>query len=311
MHLWSDLYSVDKKLLIRAGEEITPRALKALAEQASRPRAIPIADTPLFRDLRRVFRDERYATILSPPKANREILQAMGEVILPETIVKELDHIARIIPASYQHMLHTTVLSTKFSLDPHLRTTLDPTRMARLSLVHDLGKSRIPLHILDKETPITAGEFEVLKSHALIGYVLLHYYCGRDHKDCSFAAIEHHERRDGSGYPRRIKKIRTYSQIIAVADDFDALISSRPFRKEPYTQRAALDHLLDKAAAGKLPHRIVRLLIAQARISKPTLQTLRIPTGKRDTPPVDNLHNMILRDDRNKRTIEITPSKKH
>jgi len=104
----------------------------------------------------------------------------------------------------------------------------------RLSLFHDLGKSRIPLSILNKRSPITMDERRILKTHPLIGYVLLHYYFGKDCKSVAFSSFQHHERLDGSGYPLRIKRLNKYSHLIGIVDTLDALISERPYRKKPF-----------------------------------------------------------------------------
>jgi len=294
MQLPYDLRAVEGTLLFHAGEAITPRRLKALTKTPAPIRMMRIGETSLFADLQRVFQDKRYATILSPEQINRDIIRHVRAVSLPEPIIKELRRIKRLIPYTYRHILRTAVLSTKLCLDAHNRRTYDPGFMARLSLVHDLGKSRIPVEILDKETPLTATEFAILKTHPLIGYILLHYYCGKDHHQYDFASYEHHERLDGSGYPRHLRKIEKYSQVIAVVDVLDALISSRPYRKEPYTMRAALDHLLDEADAGKLNRAMVLLLIAQARKTKPSPRTLRISREKRDAPPRENMYGKFL-----------------
>jgi len=137
-------------------------------------------------------------------------------------------------------------------------------------------------------------EYSTLKSHPLIGYVLLRYYCGKDHGRYDAATLEHHEKLDGSGYPRKLRKIKKYSQVIGIVDMLDALTSSRPYRKEPYTLRAALDCLLDEAKKGKLNRKIVHLLIAQARKSKPSLKILRVSVEKRDAPPRENMYGKIV-----------------
>jgi HD-GYP domain-containing protein (c-di-GMP phosphodiesterase class II) len=80
----------------------------------------------------------------------------------------------------------------------------------------------------------------------LIGYVLLHYYFGKDHKKYSFSSFQHHERLDGSGYPLGIKTLNKYSQLIGVVDALDALISERPYRRKPFSLRAATDCCLTK-----------------------------------------------------------------
>ncbi len=99
-----------------------------------------------------------------------------------------------------------------------------------IGLVHDIGKMSIPSEILSKPSKLSAIEFELIKTHAEHGYQIL--------KDVKFplpiAEIirEHHERMDGSGYPRGLKgeEILIEARIIAVADVLEAMASNRPYR---------------------------------------------------------------------------------
>jgi HD-GYP domain-containing protein (c-di-GMP phosphodiesterase class II) len=153
-----------------------------------------------------------------------------------------------------------------------------------LSLFHDLGKSRIPLSILDKPTPITIYERQILSSHPLIGYVLLHYYFGKDHKKYAFSSFQHHERLDGSGYPLGIKTLNKYSKLIGVVDALDALISERPYRATPFTLRAAIDLLLIEAEKGKFHKGLVRTLIAYSRRKLPSHKLVIGEIGREQEP---------------------------
>lgn len=96
--------------------------------------------------------------------------------------------------------------------------------------IHDLGKISIPSEILTKPTKLTTIEFEIVKTHAQAGYDIL--------KDIDFPwpigriVLEHHERMDGSGYPRRLTAddILQESKILMVADVVEAMASHRPYR---------------------------------------------------------------------------------
>lgn len=158
-----------------------------------------------------------------------------------------------------------------------------------LSLFHDLGKSRIALDILDKSTPLTTQEHKVLRTHPLIGYVLLHYYFGKNHKKYDYSAYQHHERIDGSGYPLGIKTLNKYSQLIGVVDSLDALISERPYRSKPFSLRAAIDLLLEEADKGKFHKNLVRTLILYSRKAKPGVK-ITIGQRGRDKAPAYNAY---------------------
>ena len=96
--------------------------------------------------------------------------------------------------------------------------------------VHDLGKIQVPAEILTKPTTLSKLEFELVKTHAQAGYDLL--------KDIDFPwpiaqlVYQHHERLDGSGYPRGLRSEDTLigAKILAVADTIEAMFSHRPYR---------------------------------------------------------------------------------
>jgi HD-GYP domain-containing protein (c-di-GMP phosphodiesterase class II) len=293
MELIYDLYSLDKELLIKARQKITKAQLTKIAQKNKKIIYQKLADTLILNDIKKVFKDKNYSVILSPESENKKIINIMNKIQMPKKIILELKEIRKIMPYTYRHILVTAILGTKISIDKQLKGKYNPIKIARLGLVHDIGKSRIPLKILQKATALTKFEHDILKTHALIGYVLLHHYCGKNHHFYDYASYEHHERLDGSGYPRQAKKINRYSQVIAVVDVFDALIASRPYRKTAFSLRAALDLLLDNAAQNRLNKQIVHLLISFARSSKPSLKQLKISQIKRDKPPKKNVYGKI------------------
>ncbi|NLM34699.1 MAG: HD-GYP domain-containing protein [Clostridiales bacterium] len=99
------------------------------------------------------------------------------------------------------------------------------------ALLHDIGKTKVPLKILDKPARLTNEEFEEIKKHSMYGYKLI-----SDHDDINLrvkeAVLEHHEREDGSGYPFGTKgrDIPVYAKIIGITDTFDAMTSSRVYK---------------------------------------------------------------------------------
>lgn len=97
-------------------------------------------------------------------------------------------------------------------------------------LLHDIGKAEIPSEILNKTSKLTDEEFELIKSHALKGSKLLKK--AGFNSDIQFAALQHHERSDGSGYPRGLEadEISDFASIIAIADVYDAMTSARSYR---------------------------------------------------------------------------------
>jgi len=106
------------------------------------------------------------------------------------------------------------------------------SKIYNIALLHDIGKISIPDKILNKPGKLDDEEYAVMKSHSPNGYNIL--------KDITIApeiaigAGAHHERYDGRGYPNGLSgdEIPEVAQIIAVADTFDAMYSTRPYRRQ-------------------------------------------------------------------------------
>ena len=101
----------------------------------------------------------------------------------------------------------------------------------RIALLHDVGKVGVPQEVLNKPGKLTDEEFEIIKSHTTQGYDALKEITIMP--ELAIGAQAHHERPDGRGYPNHLKgdEIPRVAQIIAVADCFDAMYSTRPYRK--------------------------------------------------------------------------------
>jgi putative two-component system response regulator len=99
--------------------------------------------------------------------------------------------------------------------------------------MHDIGKVGIPDAILLKPGKLTESEFYFMKEHAKIGYDILNGSSSRLMRMGAEIALVHHEKYDGTGYPNGLKgeEISIYGRIIAVADVFDALTSTRPYKQ--------------------------------------------------------------------------------
>jgi response regulator RpfG family c-di-GMP phosphodiesterase len=112
------------------------------------------------------------------------------------------------------------------------------------SPLHDLGKIAIPDAILNKPGKHTEEESVIMKSHAEIGFNMLKSTEGKILKAASIVALEHHERWDGTGYPKGKtgQEIHIYGRITALADVFDALLAKRCY-KEPWPLERVLDLL--------------------------------------------------------------------
>jgi putative nucleotidyltransferase with HDIG domain len=129
---------------------------------------------------------------------------------------------------SYRVALYTTILANKMGITD--QATLD--KYYNIGLLHDIGKISIPDVILTKPGKLTPDEFNTIRSHAQEGYKILKDV--KIQEDIAAGAHYHHERYDGTGYPDGLigKDIPQVARIIAVADAFDAMSSTRSYRKK-------------------------------------------------------------------------------
>lgn len=123
------------------------------------------------------------------------------------------------------------------------------------SKLHDIGKIAIPDHILLKTSPLLDNEWEIMKTHTIIGEKIL---SGSNHKLLQMAAsiaLSHHERWDGSGYPYGLKgkKIPIDGRIVILCDHYDALRSKRPY-KVAFNHEEALKILIEGDNRTKPSH---------------------------------------------------------
>ncbi len=150
----------------------------------------------------------------------KEIIYTMGEIA--ETRSKETgNHVKRV--AEY-----SKILALKLGLKE------DEAELLKLaSPMHDIGKVGIPDNILNKPGKLTKDEFEIMKTHAKLGFNMLKYSNKKILKAAAIVSHGHHEKYDGSGYPNGLKgeEIHIYARITAVADVFDALGSDRVYKK--------------------------------------------------------------------------------
>jgi putative nucleotidyltransferase with HDIG domain len=131
---------------------------------------------------------------------------------------------------TFQHCLIVTAVAVSFGrfLGFH---AADKQRMASAGLLHDLGKARIPVDILEKPTPLCEREIDVMRAHPELGFAALRDAPGL-HPEMLDVVLHHHEYLDGSGYPHGLQanEIPDLVRTVTIADIYGALIERRPYR---------------------------------------------------------------------------------
>jgi putative two-component system response regulator len=171
-------------------------------------------------------------------QANREVQEAYLDTINRLAIAAEYrdeetgDHIIRM-------SRYSAMIGERLGLS---EAALNNLRYA--SPMHDVGKIGIPDMILLKPGKLTADEFEIMKTHTTIGADILSNSRAEILQYAEEIALSHHERWDGTGYPRGLagEAIPIMGRIVGIADVFDALTSDRPY-KDAYPLEVALEIL--------------------------------------------------------------------
>ncbi|NLA57426.1 MAG: HD-GYP domain-containing protein [Firmicutes bacterium] len=133
-------------------------------------------------------------------------------------------------------------------------------------LLHDIGKIVVDEAILNKATNLDEREWKHIQRHPVVGYRLLNFVPGMS--SVAAAILAHHERWDGTGYPRGLKgeEIPVNARIVAVADAYDAMVSFRPYRNS-LTHEEAVEELQQRSGTQFDP-RIIQAFVTDVAKEK-------------------------------------------
>jgi putative nucleotidyltransferase with HDIG domain len=131
-------------------------------------------------------------------------------------------------------------------------------QISRAGFLHDIGKSRVPLSILNKQGPLTESEQAELELHTSYGYDLIRG--SKMDEVTALVALQHHEYEDGTGYPDRLFKsgIHPYAQIVSVANIYMSLTTSALYR--PKQGLVTVLRKVHEMGFGKLNETVVQAL---------------------------------------------------
>lgn len=170
-----------------------------------------------------------------------QVKRATAELIERERkIIYRLARIAEYRdPESALHPVRVSHYARLLALTQNLRPSLIDSIFAG-SPLHDVGNVAIPDYILLKQGKLTSLEFETMKQHTIVGYELLKDDASSLLNTAATMALTHHERFDGTGYPKGLKgeDIPLAGRICALADTFDVLTSQRPYKPAFDTNKA-------------------------------------------------------------------------
>lgn len=287
--------TLDGKELVPANTTITDDLLKQLIAdgRTASGEFYPLVEhCSVKQDLIDSLAHTPYQTIFSQQIYLTEVLDLISDTHLCKPILQTLDYFKEKDYQTYRHSLMVFCLSVLLArmLFP------DDKKLIIHSITgasHDIGKICVPIPVLQKKTPLTSEEYRQLKHHPIAGYILLTYYLQDKEIVATRLARDHHERMDGTGYPRGILQTDTMVEIVMVADVYDALIMPRPYRPQSYDNRTALEEITKMAEKGKIGWEVLKALIALNRKNKSDFRDISVSSEKRGTPPVNNVYGII------------------
>jgi putative nucleotidyltransferase with HDIG domain len=175
--------------------------------------------------------DIRFGNQLNGKAAKVAVAECVDQVLDSPDAMLLLTQLKNQDEYTSQHSLNVCILS--ILLAKHLGYSAEKLNHIGLcGLLHDMGKMKIPLEILNKPCRLTVEEDKIMKTHTTLGRNII--MSARDvHPGAVDVAYTHHEKLDGTGYPRGISAfgISEYARIVAIVDAYDAITSDRVYQK--------------------------------------------------------------------------------
>ncbi|WP_017872758.1 HD domain-containing phosphohydrolase [Candidatus Caldatribacterium saccharofermentans] len=239
----------------------------------------------LSHDIRRqalVTLNESFYQIVRGKEAAVEPLKRLVDEIIDEVLstkksVVSLIQLRQHDDAVFSHSVNVAALSV--FIGKFLRLSRQQLRVLALgSLMHDLGKIRVPLEVLNKPGSLSEEEWHIIRKHSCWSAELMSEWVSEEGESIHIA-LQHHERLDGSGYPYGLsgEEIHFLSRICACADVYDALTVDRPYRKR-FSYAEALEYLMGNAS------RLFDLQVVTTMVRHiapyPVGETVRLTTGE-------------------------------
>ena len=231
-HMVAQAYALGATSVVRSSREVVFKLaeIEVAAKAAKTDFAVASPDiaggAAAFKSMFTAIRNGKSITLSEAENATTHIVNGITQ----NGLGAWLDDVRRYHEGTFQHCLLVTGVAVGFALDLKF-TYPDVMRLGMAATLHDIGKARIPLSILDKPGRLEPVEEEIMKRHPVIGYELLQDLAGIS-PEVLDGVRHHHEYLDGSGYPDALTagKISDLVRLLTISDIFAALIERRSYR---------------------------------------------------------------------------------
>lgn len=208
--------------------ELTEADPIEIVDELSRAHEIRTNMSKLVKDM---FHDVRMGKSLELKEVRAQVAETVDSVFRNRDALLCLVNLKDYDNYTFIHSVNVCILAVSFGR--HLSLTRDKIENLGLgALLHDIGKTQIPESILNKPGRFTREEYDIMKRHVNFGVEILSKY-GNIPEEAMLVAYEHHERYNGSGYPRKLygDKISLMGQIGGISDVYDATTYDRVYQK--------------------------------------------------------------------------------
>ncbi len=210
---------------------------------------IDVKHEKAVKETRDIFDSIKEKGELNLKKMKINLIETLPDMVRNNDVLMRLNQLKRTDDYTFEHSMRVSILATMIAKWSGFSQT-EMLEVSEAGMLYDIGKLNIPEDILGKTGSLTAQEWDIVRKHPQLGYGILLATKGVS-QSVKYAALHHHERIDGSGYPLRLRsnQIHQFAKIIMVCDVFDALTNDRPYKKK-VSPMLALDYL--RWNSGKL-----------------------------------------------------------
>jgi HD-GYP domain-containing protein (c-di-GMP phosphodiesterase class II) len=237
----------------------------------------------------------------SAKKVKRAVQSIVDQVLSNEGSLLGLTTLRDYDEYTFTHSVNVCIFSVAIGRRLGLNK-LQLFDLGMAALLHDVGKSRVPLEVLNKNDPLSDEEWRILQAHPWLGVLTL--FGLRGYGEIPYrgmiVAYEHHMKRDLTGYPKSVRprQLSVFSKIVAVADGFDAATTRRAYQTTPIQSDEVLKEMWTNPRRGMEPS-LVKALINVLGIypvgACVILDSYEIAIVHSANPDVTQLHRPVVR----------------
>ena len=312
MRLAKDVFTDDGRILLLKGFVIKPRYIQRLSaynvdhvfvEEELVPLKLideEVIYEDVFCNIKSVMESARLDKPLDIETLRETVYELVRQILNDDTVFMVLTGIRDIDNYTFLHSVDVCIYSVIAA--KALNMPLDEIRdLALAAILHDIGKCRIPLEILNKPGKLTDEEYFIMKNHSIYGMEITEQTPELSARIPKIIC-QHHEKWNGSGYPIGLKDfdIDRMARIISIADVYDALTANRVYRKR-YMPHEAAEYLMAQTQQFFDPH-ILQTFISNIAIYPENLivmlntgEVARVLSSRRGLPSMRPIVSVITR----------------